>query len=218
MAAGAVSLRKSHDIAILSFCNIVKGQAKCTIIPITCFSYDIMRKWIICIIACQNFSLSDEIFQIISNEIMIISDVFIRITYFIISSMKKWEKQLISHSKCTYIVELLHKNVIALDFPNKNRQKYVCSIPRYTSICMSWSLLTMTWHFCWVFQKNILQHEHGTGLGCASGWNDYGFSISDNTNNHRLIIQFFTSTDTDVVGSKFEIFGGLNFFPMYGLW
>ena len=27
MAAGAVSLRKSHDIAILSFCNIVKGQA-----------------------------------------------------------------------------------------------------------------------------------------------------------------------------------------------
>ena len=29
MAAGAVSLRKSHDIVILSFCNIVKGQAKC---------------------------------------------------------------------------------------------------------------------------------------------------------------------------------------------
>ena len=27
MAAGAVSLRKSHDIVILSFCNIVKGQA-----------------------------------------------------------------------------------------------------------------------------------------------------------------------------------------------
>ena len=27
MAAGAVSLRKSHDIEILSFCNIVKGQA-----------------------------------------------------------------------------------------------------------------------------------------------------------------------------------------------
>ena len=27
-AAGAVSLRKSHDIIILSFCNIVKGQAK----------------------------------------------------------------------------------------------------------------------------------------------------------------------------------------------
>ena len=25
MAAGAVSLRKSHDIVILSFCNIVKG-------------------------------------------------------------------------------------------------------------------------------------------------------------------------------------------------
>ena len=25
----AVSLRKSHDIVILSFCNIVKGQAKC---------------------------------------------------------------------------------------------------------------------------------------------------------------------------------------------
>ena len=29
MAAGAVSLRKSHDIVISSFCNIVKGQAKC---------------------------------------------------------------------------------------------------------------------------------------------------------------------------------------------
>ena len=28
MAAGAVRLRKSHDIIILSFCNIVKGQAK----------------------------------------------------------------------------------------------------------------------------------------------------------------------------------------------
>ena len=27
---GAVSLRKSHDIVILSFCNIVKGQAKRT--------------------------------------------------------------------------------------------------------------------------------------------------------------------------------------------
>ena len=33
MAAGAVSLRKSHDIVISSFCNIVKGQA----------NYDIMR-------------------------------------------------------------------------------------------------------------------------------------------------------------------------------
>ena len=29
MAVGAVSLRKSHDIVILSFCNIVKGQANC---------------------------------------------------------------------------------------------------------------------------------------------------------------------------------------------
>ena len=28
MAVDAVSLRKSHDIVILSFCNIVKGQAK----------------------------------------------------------------------------------------------------------------------------------------------------------------------------------------------
>ena len=27
MAAGAVSLRKSHDIVISPFCNIVKGQA-----------------------------------------------------------------------------------------------------------------------------------------------------------------------------------------------
>ena len=31
MAAGAVSLRKSHDIIILSFCNIVKGQANCVV-------------------------------------------------------------------------------------------------------------------------------------------------------------------------------------------
>ena len=29
MAAGAVSQRKSHYIVILSFCNIVKGQANC---------------------------------------------------------------------------------------------------------------------------------------------------------------------------------------------
>ena len=29
MAAGAVILRKSHDIVILSFSDIVKGQAKC---------------------------------------------------------------------------------------------------------------------------------------------------------------------------------------------
>ena len=33
MADGAVSLRKSHDIVILSFCDIVKGQAKCPTIP-----------------------------------------------------------------------------------------------------------------------------------------------------------------------------------------
>ena len=32
MAAGVVSLRKSHDIIILSICNIVKGQANCEII------------------------------------------------------------------------------------------------------------------------------------------------------------------------------------------
>ena len=31
MAAGAFSLRKSHNIVILTFCNIVKGQAKCFI-------------------------------------------------------------------------------------------------------------------------------------------------------------------------------------------
>ena len=34
MAAGAVSLRKSHDIVILLFCNIEKGQAIHTYIPI----------------------------------------------------------------------------------------------------------------------------------------------------------------------------------------
>ena len=37
MAAGAVSMRKSHDIVILSFCNIVKGQAKCMETIITYF-------------------------------------------------------------------------------------------------------------------------------------------------------------------------------------
>ena len=26
---GVVSLKKSHDIVVLSFCNIVKAQAKC---------------------------------------------------------------------------------------------------------------------------------------------------------------------------------------------
>ena len=36
MAAAAVSLKKSHDIVILSFCNIVKGQA----IYIIVLSYD----------------------------------------------------------------------------------------------------------------------------------------------------------------------------------
>ena len=30
MAAGAVSLKKSHDIVISSFCNIVNGQANST--------------------------------------------------------------------------------------------------------------------------------------------------------------------------------------------
>ena len=34
MAAGAVSLKNSHDIVILSFCNIVKGQAKWMLIYI----------------------------------------------------------------------------------------------------------------------------------------------------------------------------------------
>ena len=29
MPGGGVSLRKSYDIVILSFCNIVKGQANC---------------------------------------------------------------------------------------------------------------------------------------------------------------------------------------------
>ena len=33
MAADAVSLRKSHEIVILSLCNIVKGQAKYNQIP-----------------------------------------------------------------------------------------------------------------------------------------------------------------------------------------
>ena len=30
---GAISLKKSHDIVILSFCDIVKGQANCFSIP-----------------------------------------------------------------------------------------------------------------------------------------------------------------------------------------
>ena len=41
MAAGAVSLRKSHDIVMLSFCNEVKGQAnfELTFILFKIFSY-----------------------------------------------------------------------------------------------------------------------------------------------------------------------------------
>ena len=31
MTAGAVSLKKSHDIVISSFCIIVKGQANCVL-------------------------------------------------------------------------------------------------------------------------------------------------------------------------------------------
>ena len=39
----AVRLRKSHDIIILSFCNIVKGQAKCLLTSkflLWCFQID----------------------------------------------------------------------------------------------------------------------------------------------------------------------------------
>ena len=40
MAAGAISLRKSHDIIILSFCNIVKGQANCIVeLSANCLNY-----------------------------------------------------------------------------------------------------------------------------------------------------------------------------------
>ena len=39
MAAGAVSLRKSHDIIISSFCNIVKGQANYEIIIVSNILY-----------------------------------------------------------------------------------------------------------------------------------------------------------------------------------
>ena len=38
MAAGAVSLRKSHDILILSFCDIVKGQANSRTAKVQAFS------------------------------------------------------------------------------------------------------------------------------------------------------------------------------------
>ena len=51
MAAGAISLRKSHDIVILSFCNIVEGQANNKIIKaIACVfidSFQFGMKWII---------------------------------------------------------------------------------------------------------------------------------------------------------------------------
>ena len=39
---GAVSLKKSHDIVILSFCNIVKGQAKCLRQTTV---WDMLKKW-----------------------------------------------------------------------------------------------------------------------------------------------------------------------------
>ena len=50
---GAVGLKKSHDIVISSFCNIVKGQANC---GISCSSL-IIRK---------NFSI-DNVMNLISN-------------------------------------------------------------------------------------------------------------------------------------------------------
>ena len=49
MAAGAVSLRKSHDIVILSFCNIVKCQAnymrKCAALIIHIIIFLKTKKW-----------------------------------------------------------------------------------------------------------------------------------------------------------------------------
>ena len=47
MAAGAVSQRKSHDIVILSFCNIVKGQAiyLVSILPIQQKTYQRMLRY-----------------------------------------------------------------------------------------------------------------------------------------------------------------------------
>ena len=52
MAAGAVSLRKSHDIIILSFCNIVKGQANSN-------QYIFLQPILECNYITINFSFSD---------------------------------------------------------------------------------------------------------------------------------------------------------------
>ena len=47
MAAGAVSLRKSHDIVILSFCYIVKGQAKGLFFADNCLYFCIPTYYIV---------------------------------------------------------------------------------------------------------------------------------------------------------------------------
>ena len=48
MAAGAVSLRKSHDIIILPICNIVKGQAKYLKVSI------LKVRLLVLLVICQN--------------------------------------------------------------------------------------------------------------------------------------------------------------------
>ena len=67
MTAGAVSLKKSHDIVILSFCNIVKGvkgQANC---GISCSSLIIRKNFSI-----DNVMNSQATFQIVAYDNTII--------------------------------------------------------------------------------------------------------------------------------------------------
>ena len=65
--------------------------------PISYFPHVLMISWESkkLSLECQNFSLSHDIFKIISNEIMRNSDILMRISHFLISPMRTWEKEVI---------------------------------------------------------------------------------------------------------------------------
>ena len=55
MAACAVSLRKSHDIVILLYCNIVKGQANYKSLHVIC----ILTHFQLNLECCKRLTLED---------------------------------------------------------------------------------------------------------------------------------------------------------------
>ena len=80
MAAGAVSLRKSHDIVILSFCNIVKGQAKYLLILLSSLSLylicisALLHVKLLCILVAAPISIESELKNFILVSILDIQD------------------------------------------------------------------------------------------------------------------------------------------------